>query len=516
MVIDRLHLLALTLLTVAPTSSAAEPEHWRFGVGVATQNMIDGQTTTNLEDFDSYRPADEPWNVLGLGWYFNWNWRQGIVCDASGSRCVEYMPLVGGWGPGVHPTLSQIADHLNANPGLYPDGTTWLIGNEIIWDDRRTPLQYAQDYHAYYYGLKAINPTFKVANGSVITSVYYNCTGFTGTPYELLDAVWDAYLNEYGETWPVDVWNIHPYVWTKPTLQEELDDLAGQLSTFRNWMAARGQQDKPLIITEYGLLNYHEPQWMIDYLLGSFEILLSSGHANGMTSDEGRWVQRWAWFVNNMHVWEAGGAIQWEHCALHDAEIDLDDDGQVFDIRALGQAYADHPKFDNCPATWNPLQENADGDEYGDACDNCSLIPNTNQANADGDNWGDVCDGCPDDPLKAAPGFCGCGVPDSDADGDAVMDCVDECPDTPPGSHVTLSGCPTARPDLDRDGDVDQTDFGLFQACLSGPGIPSADTGCERASFDEDNDVDSDDYAVFRPCLSGPDSPSDPACGGDP
>ncbi|NLE58270.1 MAG: hypothetical protein GX616_07915 [Planctomycetes bacterium] len=290
MVIDRLHLLALTLLTVAPTSSAAEPEHWRFGVGVATQNMIDGQTTTNLEDFDSYRPADEPWNVLGIGWYFNWNWRQGIVCDASGSRCVEYMPLVGGWGPGVHPTLSQIAEHLSANPGLYPDGTTWLIGNEIIWDDRRTPLQYAQDYHAYYYGLKAINPTFKVANGSVITSVYYNCTGFTGTPYELLDAVWNAYLNEYGETWPVDVWNIHPYVWTKPTLQEELDDLAGQLSTFRNWMAARGQQDKPLIVTEYGLLNYHEPQWMIDYLLGSFEILLSSGHANGMTSDEGRWV----------------------------------------------------------------------------------------------------------------------------------------------------------------------------------------------------------------------------------
>jgi hypothetical protein len=38
----------------AGTSPAGEPEHWRFGVGVATQNMIDGQATTNLEDFDSY------------------------------------------------------------------------------------------------------------------------------------------------------------------------------------------------------------------------------------------------------------------------------------------------------------------------------------------------------------------------------------------------------------------------------------------------------------------------------
>jgi hypothetical protein len=66
---------------------------------------------------------------------------------------------VGGWGPGVHPTLAQIQNQINTYPGRYPDGTTWLIGNEIIWDDQRTPLQYAQDYHAYYYGLKAINPT---------------------------------------------------------------------------------------------------------------------------------------------------------------------------------------------------------------------------------------------------------------------------------------------------------------------------------------------------------------------
>jgi len=92
------------------------------------------------------------------------------------------------------------------------------------------------------------------------------------------------------------------------------------------------------------------------------------------------------------------------------------------------------------------------------------------------------------------------------------MDCADECPNTPPGSHVTLSGCPTARPDLDRDGDVDQTDFGLFQACLSGPGIPSADTGCERASLDTDNDVDSADIVLFSGCISGPSVAGDPEC----
>jgi hypothetical protein len=41
------------------------------------------------------------------------------------------------------------------------------------------------------------------------------------------------------------VWNIHPYVWTKATVQEELDDLGNQLSTFRDWMAAKGNRTSP-------------------------------------------------------------------------------------------------------------------------------------------------------------------------------------------------------------------------------------------------------------------------------
>ena len=51
-------------------------------------------------------------------------------------------------------------------------------------------------------------------------------------------------------------------------------------------------------------------------------------------------------------------------------------------------------------------------------------------ADADSDGTGDLCDGCPADPLKIAPGLCGCGVSDSlDTDGDGVPDCIDNCPD---------------------------------------------------------------------------------------
>lgn len=57
--------------------------------------------------------------------------------------------------------------------------------------------------------------------------------------------------------------------------------------------------------------------------------------------------------------------------------------------------------------------------------------------------------------------------------------------------------------DLDYDGDVDQTDYGLFQACYSGNGIEAAEA-CADATMDADADVDSDDFSLFLLCLSGP------------
>lgn len=67
-------------------------------------------------------------------------------------------------------------------------------------------------------------------------------------------------------------------------------------------------------------------------------------------------------------------------------------------------------------------------------------------------------------------------------------------------------------PDQDRDGDVDQKDFGLFQACFTGPGIEQTSPACYRARLDPDTDVDQDDFAVFRGCLSGPGAPVGAGC----
>jgi hypothetical protein len=66
--------------------------------------------------------------------------------------------------------------------------------------------------------------------------------------------------------------------------------------------------------------------------------------------------------------------------------------------------------------------------------------------------------------------------------------------------------------DLDYDGDVDQLDFGLFQACYSGNEVPQVLPICLDARMDSDEDVDSLDLAVFLKCLGGPGVPADPSC----
>jgi hypothetical protein len=77
-------------------------------------------------------------------------------------------------------------------------------------------------------------------------------------------------------------------------------------------------------------------------------------------------------------------------------------------------------------------------------------------------------------------------------------------------------GCPLPIPgDMNQDGDVDQEDFGVFQVCLSGPGVPQPDAACTGAQLDGDNDVDNDDFGIFQGCFSGPHVPGDASCAGE-
>jgi hypothetical protein len=91
---------------------------------------------------------------------------------------------------------------------------------------------------------------------------------------------------------------------------------------------------------------------------------------------------------------------------------------------------------DNCPSTYNPLQQDADDDSVGDVCDNCPLVYNPCQEDSDADGVGDACD---------------------------------HCPGTPPGKPVATNGC--RRGDLNCDGSVNFGDINPFVLALSNPSL---------------------------------------------
>ena len=312
---------------------------WRFGVA---------QVRRGLTDYDSYGMAS-----MRFGWYVNF----GVTANPSTPYGMEYVPTVRikqtklaadgftktdcrvgtdyvtPYEYTVSPSLSQIQSIATSHPGM-----TWLIGNEMDrrdWgngycsrQDEMLPELYAQAYHDLYSAIKSADSTAQVAIGGMVE--------FTDLRSQYLDRVWAEYSRLYGgQTMPVDVWNIHLYV-----LREEkngwgadippgFNETSGELYTIldnkdftkawpqivslRTWMKDHGQQNKPLIITEYGV---NMPAWVEcpaypdptgcpftpeqvrdSMMYPSFDAFLNQTDANiGYPADGNRLVQRWNWW----------------------------------------------------------------------------------------------------------------------------------------------------------------------------------------------------------------------------
>jgi hypothetical protein len=228
-------------------------------------------------------------------------------------------------------------------------GSIWLIGNEpdrVDWgipgvrtgrQDEMLPELYAHAYHELYHFIKAIDPQAKIANGGIIQP--------TPLRLEYLTKVWDTYRKDFGTEMPVDVWNIHNFIlregrnsdWgagvppgsSQPTgayigkrddngnrtYHIDMDVFDQQIRAMRKWMKERGQQNKPLIVSEYGVLYSNnlifpngghavtDAKPTIDFMVDSFDYFLNTRDCDiGFTADNCRLVQAWNWFVLNADV----------------------------------------------------------------------------------------------------------------------------------------------------------------------------------------------------------------------
>ena len=327
---------------------------WRFGTGLA-RNPLSAYDSAGLV-------------TMRFGWYVNF----GVTANAPTPYGMEYVPTVRikqlklaldstistccvscnyvtpydtaipGENYTASPDLTQIPAIAQSHPGM-----TWLIGNEMDRidsisstfgscnnQDEMLPELYAQVYHDYYAAIKTADPTAQVAIGAMVE--------FTPLRQQYLDRVWAEYsrlatLRGWTDTtMPVDVWNIHVYVlreekdsWgadipagfdrNTPGMLYTIDDNKNfslawdQVLALRNWMKTNGQQDKPLIISEYGVLfptwlncntypvttgcPFSEEQVRDSFMYPSFEKFLNYTDATlGYPADGNRLVQRWNWF----------------------------------------------------------------------------------------------------------------------------------------------------------------------------------------------------------------------------
>lgn len=263
---------------------------------------------------------------LRIGWYIDYK----AHVTAPHPNGASYAPVI---------NLEQVgdSDYISFPSGGALDtviadnpGGDWIIGNE---PDRRyyqndmAPAAYAHAYHDLYYYIKSKDARARVFAGAIVQP--------TPVRLQYLDAVLQRYRERYGEVLPVDGWAIHNFIlnerscayynmdpaicWgadippgvdatdgliiTTGELQKTADVafFKEQVIRFRQWMADHGYRNRPLYVSEYGILmpeSYGFPPSLVNnYMTNTFDFLLTTADEKlGYAADDNRLVQRLAWY----------------------------------------------------------------------------------------------------------------------------------------------------------------------------------------------------------------------------
>ena len=256
---------------------------------------------------------------LGAGWYMDAN--PPACATRPGGMDRALMIKIRRWlETPAWPYLDKL---IAGNPG-----SLWLVGNEpdCVWQDDLRPEEYAEIYYDIYWGVKQRDPTALVSPGGIVQP--------TPLRLEWLDRVLLEYAENHPEApqMPVDVWNIHNAILNEgrgewgadipPGFDEidvgvtrtiedhdRLDIFEAQIWTFRQWMEDRGYGDKPLMVSEFGILLPVEYGFDMErvnaFMDATFEFFATAADGDlGDPNDGDRLVQRWAWFSLDNPPWD--------------------------------------------------------------------------------------------------------------------------------------------------------------------------------------------------------------------
>lgn len=232
----------------------------------------------------------------------------------------------------------------------------WLFMNEpdVYGQARRTPQQYATEYHDFYYGIKGVNSTAKIYAGGI--------TQASPQRIRWMQEMVDHYESTYSEDFPCEGFHIHTYLMpegygpgvgeaygvSNPTSDlnvnsiQENDDwwwanasfkdiniMREYILNFRTWMANNGHQHKPLIVSEHTALLYMSPVYLIPYMNDTLTLFLNgTDETYGCSNDNFHLIQEFAWFCINYR----DGGDWYPHTWLYNFD-------SPYDITEIGEAY---------------------------------------------------------------------------------------------------------------------------------------------------------------------------------
>jgi len=269
--------------------------HLRFGINV---DQGGGQSI-----------GDYFFESLNAGWYHNY----GYQIKENAPTVIDFVPMFR--GDNTSNLESRLGPTIDANLG-----EVWLAGNEPdrIGQDGILAEDYAEFYHEAYEFIKGRDPTAQIAFGGVVQP--------TPLRLEYLDRVVATYNQRYGTNPPADIIHTHAFVMNEvswgagrppgenytseprdiePPEQWDMTLFREQMYAMRQWMKDNGYQQKPLIVSEYGLLlpDVFHPNGeaeSINFLISSFDFFLNEKDADlGYGADDNRLVQKFAWFSLN-------------------------------------------------------------------------------------------------------------------------------------------------------------------------------------------------------------------------
>lgn len=330
-------------------------------------------------------------------------------------------------------------------------GNYWSVANEPNWGPPFTPTDYAREFRAYAEYIKGLDPAAKMTSGGILVSNHFTGPNYSGAKwYDWIDQFRAAYQSLYGTQPPVDVWDIHPY---------DAADYSGGTTparkTINNIVAMRqyldnaGLNDAPIWISEIACFTADD-QTQIDFINELFSWLNANAGAHK--------VSRWFWWGSTTTAFGPSGLFDGRYNRTY-----INAKGDAY-MKQMGRVFVD-------PA-WVPDPTRIKGSMRNPYASIAEVI-DAFRAGLDGLSKGNI------------------------------------VYDFSTGSSYVLAITPT---DFDRDGDVDMTDFGRFQACLSGPLLPQTVPGCRDARLDSDADVDQADMTKFLQCLTGAGLRADPDC----